>query len=77
MSGLNYKKLGNTFSYIFNTTQLADATKCQYTFKNFWGEPWRQIGPTFSKNVVSKIHDSQTLVTLEAYCPPKMIRQKT
>ena len=39
MSGLNYKKLGSTFSNICNTTQLDDATKCHYAFKNFWGEP--------------------------------------
>ena len=39
MSGLNYLKLGSTLSNICNTTQLDDATKCQYAFKNFWGEP--------------------------------------
>ena len=39
MSGLNYKKLGSTLSNICNTTQLDDATKCHYAFKNFWGEP--------------------------------------
>ena len=39
MSGLNYKKLGSTLSNICNTTQLYDATKCHYAFKNFWGEP--------------------------------------
>ena len=40
MSGLNYLKLGSTLSNICNTTQLDDATKCHYAFKNFWGEPW-------------------------------------
>ena len=40
MSGLNYKKLGSTLSNICITTQLDDATKCHYAFKNFWGEPW-------------------------------------
>ena len=39
MSGLNYMKLGSTLSNICNTTQLDDATKCHYAFKNFWGEP--------------------------------------
>ena len=39
MSGLTYKKLGSTLSNICNTTQLDDATKCHYAFKNFWGEP--------------------------------------
>ena len=41
MSGLNYKKLSSTLSNICNTTQLDDATKCHYAFKNFWGEPRR------------------------------------
>ena len=39
MPGLNYLKLGSTLSNICNTTQLDDATKCHYAFKNFWGEP--------------------------------------
>ena len=39
MSGLNYKKLGSTLNNICNITQLDDATKCHYAFKNFWGEP--------------------------------------
>ena len=39
MSGLNYRKLGSTLSNICNTTQLDEATKCHYAFKNFWGEP--------------------------------------
>ena len=39
MSGLNYLKLDSTLSDICKTTQLDDATKCHYTFKNFWGEP--------------------------------------
>ena len=38
MSGLNYMKLGSTLSNICSTTQLVDATKCHYAFKNFWGE---------------------------------------
>ena len=46
MSGLNYKKLGSTFSNICNTTQLDDATKCHYAFKNFWGEPCSVCGVT-------------------------------
>ena len=33
---------------------------------------WRQIGPTISKNVVSKIRDSQAAVTLEACRSPKI-----
>ena len=40
MSGLNYMKLGSTLSNICNTTQLDDATKYHYAFKNFWGKPW-------------------------------------
>ena len=39
MSGLNYLKLGSTLSNICYSTQLDDATKCHYAFKNFWGEP--------------------------------------
>ena len=48
MSGLNYKKLGSTLSNICNTTQLDNATKCHYTFKNFWGEPCCHTGPRFN-----------------------------
>ena len=33
---------------------------------------WRQIGPTFPKNIVGMIRDSQTVVTLEDYRPPKI-----
>ena len=43
MSGLNYLKLGSTLSNICNSTQLDDATKCHYAFKNFWGEPLKRI----------------------------------
>ena len=43
MSGLNYLKLGSTLSNICYSTQLDDATKCHYAFKNFWGEPWKRI----------------------------------
>ena len=42
MSGLNYLKLGSTLCNICNTTQLDNATKCHYAFKNFWGEPLYQ-----------------------------------
>ena len=38
MSGLNYLKLGSTLSNICNSTELDDATKCHYAFKNFSGE---------------------------------------
>ena len=43
MSGLNYKKLGSTLSNICNTTQLDDATKYHYAFKDFWGEPCNKV----------------------------------
>ena len=51
MSGLNYLKFGNTLSNICNTTQLDDATKCHYAFKNFWGEPctWSEITESMNK----------------------------
>ena len=63
MSGLNYKKLGSTLSNICNTTQLDNATKCHYAFKNFWGEPWdiyshKQGHLTKMKN--SKVHNSSS-----------------
>ena len=47
MSGLSYLKLGSTWSNIYNTTQLGNATKCHYAFQNFWGEPCN-IGPSWS-----------------------------
>ena len=39
MSGLNCMKLRSTLSNICDTTQLDDATKYHYAFKNFRGEP--------------------------------------
>ena len=33
----------STLSNICNTTKLDNATKCHYAFKNFWGEPSREI----------------------------------
>ena len=48
MSGLNYKKLGSTSSNICNITQLDNATKCHYAFKNFWGEPWNCLKNSIS-----------------------------
>ena len=55
MSGLNYLKLGSTLGNIYNTTQLADATKCHYAFKDFWGEPCLGLGKNASAQCKFKI----------------------